>query len=73
MADWALRKAAHISLFSVMPNKRKTVAPTQEELRRFDALADREMARFMLNCIERKIAKSHGKKLPPKYRVKVTP
>ena len=56
-----------------MPNKRNPVAPTQEELRRFDALADREMARFMLNCIERKIAKAHGKKLPPKYRVKVTP
>jgi len=56
-----------------MPNKRKTVAPTQEQLKRFDALADREMARFLLNCIERKIAKAHGKKLPPKYRAKVTP
>jgi len=49
VADCVLQTAPRISLSSVMPNKRKIVAPTQEELRRFDALADREVARFMLN------------------------
>jgi len=62
VADWVLQSAPRIGLSSVMPNKGKPVAPTHEQLEHFDALADREMARFLLNCIERKIAKAHGKK-----------
>ena len=47
--------APRISLCYAMRNNRKAAAPTQEQ--RFDALADREMARLMMNCIERKIAR----------------
>jgi len=49
--------APRISLCYAMRNNRKAAAPTQEQLKRFDALADREMARLMMNCIERKIAR----------------
>jgi len=41
---------------------------TAELLKRFDAMAERELAKWRLNCIERQIAKGRRKKMPPKYR-----
>lgn len=46
---------------------------TAELLKRFDAMARRELAKWMLNCMERQIAAGRGKKLPPKYRPKYEP
>ena len=46
MADRALHEAAHISLCSVMPNKRKRVVST-EELKRFDSNAEASLKRLL--------------------------
>ena len=71
--DRHLRIVWSISLFCAMSKKSQTRVPSEQEQKRFDQIARREMARFMLNCFERKIANARGQKLPPKYRPKFTP
>jgi hypothetical protein len=43
----------------------------QEDLRLFDAHARRELAKAMLNAMDRIIAAGYGKKPPPLYKVKI--
>jgi len=40
---------------------------TAEEIKRFEAVADREIAKVMLNAVERILAAGNGQRLPPKY------
>jgi len=62
--------AGLISLCCDVPkNSTTNMDPTTAQLlKRFDAMAERELAKWRLNCIERQIAVGRGKKMPRKYR-----
>jgi hypothetical protein len=67
-----LRMARYISVCCGVPkNPTTNMDPaTAKLLKRFDVMAERELAKWMLNCIERQIAVGRGKKMPRKYRPK---